>query len=514
MSQVPAELFAARTRHETLRPWRAAGTVVFLLACVFMAYWPSADSLINLWNDTDRTTYTHGFVIAAIVAWLVMRQRVALASLPWTPGIAASVLLLALGMVWIVAVRAGIEIIHQILMLAVLWTSVLAICGARVAWRLCIPIGFLIFAIPIWDFVNFLLQEATVRAVALLVAVSSFSAYVEGNFVHIAAGVFEIAGGCSGLHFMIVGLALGVLYGELGRDHLKVRIQLIALAVGLALLSNWLRVYIIVVAGHLTDMQHYLIRVEHYTFGWVVFSVMMLIFFALARWFAPLIPAEKIADQLPPGAAGMPRIADGLRSARGIVALLCVLSAPALLLLLTPAPAKLDAARLPLQQAPPGWVRAPADDAAAWDPVFPGADLVERAAYANAAGQRIQVFVAAFASQRQDKELIAYGNSLVGIDEGEVVSSARATAGGPASELMVQGRNGRSVIRYYYDIGGWRTNRGIEAQLRYGISSLLRQPVSAVVALRAVCASDCESERVELAEFAKSTEAPGNTTIR
>src|SRR5690606_42083039 len=131
--------------------------------------------------------------------------------------------------------------------------------------------------------INALLQGGTVVAVDILLRVSGVAAYVYGNMVHLASGSFEIAGGCSWLHFFIVALAIATLYGGIHRDSLKVRLQLAALAIVVALLTNWLRVYAIIVAGYLTDMQHYLVRVEHYRFGWVVFAAMMIVFFLTAR---------------------------------------------------------------------------------------------------------------------------------------------------------------------------------------------------------------------------------------
>ena len=40
-------------------------------------------------------------------------------------------------------------------------------------------------------------------------------------------------------------------------------------------LTNWCAFFIIVVAGHLTDMQHHLVTDEHYSFGWYMFAGMM-----------------------------------------------------------------------------------------------------------------------------------------------------------------------------------------------------------------------------------------------
>jgi len=498
MSSVPAALGAATGLRHAARAWRKVCAIVALLAGVFFLYAPSSGSLMELWSDTGKTTYTHGYLIAALMAWLVLRRRDALTAIPWSPSIAGSLLVAAAGVAWMVSVRAGIELFHQLSLLGLLWLSIWAVVGLRMALQLWLPIGFLIFAIPIWDQINFLLQEATVHAVALLLDLSSIPAWVDGNFVHLAAGVFEIAGGCSGIHFFIVSLALATLYGEIGRDSMKVRIQLVALGAVLALLTNWLRVYIIIVAGHLTDMQHYLIREEHYTFGWMVFAVMMLVFFLLARRFAPAV------RERPPRMA--PDSAHASRALAVIVALACVIAPPAWEFLRSAEPAILSNGTS-MPAAPAGWSHAVPTPASSWNPVFAGADRVERAEYANPAGRELQVYVASFAAQGQDKELVAYGNTPVGPDEGSIVSESRAATGPAARELLVQGPKGRSIIRYYYDIGGHRTDRGVFAQLWYGIKTLRGEVVSSVFAVRAVCAADCDDARALLDEFAESGKA-------
>jgi exosortase A len=476
------------------------GAVIIVLAAVFLLYWPSAESLMRLWSDTARTTYTHGLIIAAIVVYLVWRKRERLASIPWTPSIRASLLVVLLGFAWLIAVQGAIELIHQLLMLALLWSSVWAIFGLRIATQLWIPLGYLIFAIPAWDQINFLLQEATVRATALMLQVSAIPAFVEGNFVHLAAGVFEIAGGCSGIHFFIVALALASLYGEIGRDSMKVRIQLVILAGGLALLANWLRVYTIVVAGHLTKMQHSLIREGHYNFGWMVFAVMMLIFFLLARRFAPAVSEDSQPPELAAGSRGAPGLA-----ALG-VAVLCVLAAPAWHFLRASTPAALSSADAMLPHAPTGWASA-SGFSSAWNPTYEGADLEERGEYTNAAGLRVQLYIASYALQGPGKEMVNYRNAPIGPQDGRIVSESRAATPGIARELEVQGAHDHSIVRYYYDVGGRRTERGIVAQLWYGTASIRRDPLSSVVALRAICATDCDAARASLGEFAASLDA-------
>jgi exosortase A len=496
MSSVPASLGAATGLRHAARAWRNAVAIVALLASVFFLYAPSSESLMELWSDTDRTTYTHGFVIAALTAWLVLRRRHALAAIPWSPSIVGSLLALAASVVWIVSVRASIELIHQLLLLGLLWLSVWAVFGRRMALQVWLPVGFLIFAIPVWDQINFLLQEATVQAVALLLAVTAIPAWVDGNFVHLAAGVFEVAGGCSGIHFFIVALALATLYGEMGRDSIKVRIQLVVLAGGLALLANWLRVYTIVLAGHFTNMQHSLIQEGHYNFGWAVFAVMMLLYLFIARRIAPLVPNEAIALAMD----GIP--ASGRRAGGVLMGLACVVAIPAWAVLYPVEPAPLPAAGASLPEAPIGWSRT-SSRSLTWNPVFVGADLEERGEYADAHGSRLEVFVATYAMQRQDKELTAYGNSLIGANASHLVSSSRALSDGQAREILVEIAGERALIRYYYRVGNLRIASGVVAQLRYGLSALSGATTSSVVAMRVRCLPDCDSARMLLNEFSR-----------
>jgi len=500
MSSVPASLAVASAGPYSHRAWRIGGAIVAVLAAVFLLYWPSSDSLMELWSDTGKTTYTHGFVIAGLVAWLVFRRRDLLAEIPWSPSIPASLLVLVAGFAWMVAVRGGIEIVHQLLLLTLLWLAVWALCGLRMARQLWIPIGYLIFAIPVWDQIIFQLQEATVFAVALLLKVSSIPAYVDGNTVHLAAGVFEVEGGCSGVHFLIVALALSTLYGEMGRDTWNVRIKLIALAVALALITNWLRVYIIVVAGHLTNMQHYLVRKEHYNFGWMVFAVMMVGFFLLARRFKLREPERAAVGAPPPASAG------NARSVGLAVAIICLVATPAWALLQSVNPAELPPPVSLTVYTPTGWSQGAESATPDWNPVFVGADQVERAIYQSPAGGRVHVYLASYAAQAQGKELVSYGNSLLGQADGSIESSSRATSGQAARELVVQNPAGRAVIRYYYLIGGHVTDRGIVAQVWYGLSALRRETTASVFAMRAACLPDCDAARTLLGEFSGNPE--------
>ncbi len=249
--------------------------------------------------DTDNSTYTHGYLVAAIAAWLIWRRREYINSAPATPVPGALVLLFVAELLWLLAFQSGIGLGYLVLLPVLLWLVVLIGFGVGVARALLLPLAYPYFAMPIWGVLNPLAQWGTVYAVRPLLYMAGVNAYFTGNFVHLSSATIEIAGGCSGLRYIMVGLAIATLLGELRNDSVRMRMQLLALATALAVIGNWIRVFIVILAGDLTHMQHYLVKRSHVGFGWCVFGVAMLIFFLIERrW--PVTPPANPHESSPP----------------------------------------------------------------------------------------------------------------------------------------------------------------------------------------------------------------------
>lgn len=478
-----------------------APIVLGLVVGTFFAYWASARSLINLWLGTDSSTYTHGFLIAGVSLWLVARRRHTLRLIALYPSLTAGTALIATGLLWLIAVRAGIQLAYLMLLPVLMLLTVNTLLGRRITQQLIFPTAFLLFAVPAWGAITPLLQSMTVAVVGLLLHATTIPAYVEGNFVHLAAGTFEVASGCSGVRYVIVGTALACLYGELGNDSLKSRIQLIALATFCALAANWLRVYVIVVAGYLTDMQHYLVRVSHHNFGWAVFAVMMGIFFFIARRFPQAQPDIEIsiaptADQ------------QHVKSWLQFVCLVCVLAIPVFSWLRPVRAAPLSPPSELLPASPGAWTLSakPAD----WTPTFVGADQQVAGTYVDSANQSVQLYVASYAWQAQGKELIGYYDSLINTTGEEVISRSHVERDGRLTELLVRTTQRQALIWYSYKIGTLQTDNDLAAQLWYGIASVASAPVSQVIAMRSECVPDCKRARSRMEDFIASR--PSNDT--
>ncbi|MDQ2639200.1 MAG: exosortase [Pseudomonadota bacterium] len=462
------------------------------------ACWPTLFALHDQWTGWHDTAYTHGYLIAAVSAYLLWKQ--ARVVTPERQAVSAGALapLVVLGLIWLVAVRAGLALIQWITLPAILWLAIHAVFGRTMALRCLFAVSFLYFAMPVWNVVNPLFQTATVHVARLLLRVTGIPAWFEGNSVHIPAGTFEIIGGCSGLHYAIVGLAIAALMGEVRADGWRKRAMLLVLAGTLAVLTNWIRVFVIIVIGHYSHMQHYLVAHSHAGFGWVLFTFTMAVFFMIER------RMEYAPVAWPPGrdtsGAGMRQ---GWLERSGWIGVLAVLALLAALQWTSGRPA-LAAPVGEAVQAP--WSAMNATDDW-WLPLVPNADLHRRDAHVSPSGEQVVRHEFVFLDQRHRKELGGYANDpLAGAS---LVDRRDASiAGVPVVLHEVRDAGGSSwLIAVGFSVDGIRFASPLKAQLHYALRSVfhLRSAPSALQLWRVACVPDCQVAASVLEELMGAT---------
>lgn len=472
---------------------RAAVAIAIVLVSL-LVFWPTTSSLIERWTDNVHRTYTHGYAVLALTLWLLWRGRDRWEYCKLTPVPAAAVLLVAQGVLWLVVYRAGLQIAHQTLLPVMMLTALFTCFGMRLTRAMSLPVLFLYFAIPLWNLVNPLLQWISVFAVRLLLRIADIPAHFVGNSIHIPAGTFEIAGGCSGLHFFIVACVIAVLQGEVNRDNLRIRCRMVVLAGLLAMFTNWIRVLILVVVGHVTDMQHYLVAEEHYSFGWFMFAGTMTVYFLITRrWPADGAEEDPRSNEADASAISRPAVA---------LALLTLCAVPAWSYLFTPVP---GAAALPdpFPADSRAWSRSEVS-APEWTPVFVGADREVSAVFDNEA-MRVEGYSALYAQQRQGKELVGHENSAFGPTLMPRRVSETAIAPWKASRAIDRRGDTWLVLHAYRVDDDWHS-RALTLQLSYAVRSLFAAPLAAIVVLRARCdGEDCTEAQAGLQGFAANS---------
>jgi EpsI family protein len=478
----------------------AALPVLAAAAAAVAALWPSAASLASNWLTIHD--YRHGFIIAPVaLLWLAVAAR----HIPLQQARASltgSVLLAAALLVWLVAFRAHSDIAIEAWLPPVIWLAILASCGWHVARAVIAPVAYLYFAIPVWEFLVPTLQWLSVHVTETALAIAGVPAEVTEYLVTLPSGSFEIVEGCSGKRYFVVALAVSVIAGVFQQLR-GWRMLALLLASGLlALAANWLRIFVVIYAGYATEMQHYLVAVEHETFGNVIFAVLLAAIYVASRLVARggrrRLPGTK--PRVEPVAGVLPELQAAL-----LVPFALLAGAAALAHVPMTAPALTgDFGHLPVAA---GQWQGPMPPAVAWSPRFARPDGERRASYRTATGRTVEVYLNFYASQGQGRELVYYDNSLLApgfwsrswpremrvLEADGVQPLATMEALGPFGQ--------RWLLAYVYKIGGWTTFREPLAQAGYGLRSLLRPAPAGVVSLTVQCGENCQEAQVLVRDF-------------
>lgn len=478
--------------------------VYALWAAVALFYWPSSKALVGFWSDALDKAGTHGFLVLLVALGLVMRARARLAAEPIRPSLRGFCVLLILSAAWLWFYRAAIQDLHLLLLPMLLLAAIVGVLGWPTARVMIFPVAFLYFAMPVWSLVITPLQTLSIDVNSVLIWLTGVPAYIAGNVVNVPAGSLEIAGGCSGRHSFVVGLTLAALYGELARDSLRWRLAWIALMGALALVANWVRIFVIIVAAEATDMQTFLVTVDHYWFGWGIFVLAFIGFLWIAgrlRDAAKISPARQGSVTGEPShadpPAGVPRVSGAIL----LTMLFCLAALPAAAYATASLRVVSGAIHIDWPAAPPGW-RGPAPvTATVWQPLFLNASVLSQQQYVDLLGQPVEVFVVAYRVQRQGAKLLGYDNSL--FEKGDRLRSIEEritdSAVGPwRQDTVVDAGGQRSIIWSRYHIGAHTFVRPWAAQLWYGVAAVVTPVVSSLTALRALCRADCTAAHEQL----------------
>jgi EpsI family protein len=437
-------------------------------------------------------------LIVGISAYLFYQQREQFNGLASGASIPGLVLLIAIVTIWMIAVLASVQAIQFVILPLILWLMVLSVLGWRSAWMVVLPVAYLYLAIPIWESGNFVLQWMTVRAVEFALWVFQVPAYIEGNVVSLPAGSFSVDGGCSGLHYFIISIALSVLYGALYLRSAGNRLLLIALGVGAALLTNWLRVFIVVYAGHLTDMQHYLVTHNHYYFGWVLFVIALVPYLLFARRLEISEDDATVGDV--PSVVSAPAIAAYWSLVMFSVCTMFLLVANVTIHAKMPAGQAIEAT-VSLPAARGDWTVDPSAKPD-WHPHYVGAAAESAQSYRSESGL-VDAYFNLYRGQIQGRELIGYDNRVEGLDGWRQVSTnvKMVSSNGRADvrlirEIQLATETGGTRLLYlWYDVDGKPMIRDLWTKLRIGANLLLRRRDAGVRIVSVECGKNCDDAR-------------------
>lgn len=483
---------------------RGVVTAVLLIAVV-LGYWPSWAGLIFRWHN-DPGTYGHGFIVAVVCVALLVRTPPSRPNLdPVILRVLFAACLLTASTIWMFANFANVLLLQAVLISPIFFFALAIATSFRSAMAAAFPIAYFYFAVPIWGMANSGLQEVTIYVVSWVLSIFDMTAVVVGEYVEIPSGTFRIASGCSGLHFFIVSFALSSLYAYLNLWSRKFQFLFVFVTLGFALLINWIRVTIVIVAGYLTEMKHYLVAVDHYKFGWFLFGTMFVPLYFFARYLekresALMVEDEKVEDQ---------------GGKFGHVSLNAFLVSVLLLIIMPVSGAVVDrlgkanmsdslnievVRRLGTWQ----WMKDVVDDDS---PRFVGPDVEIAGDYVRR-DMKIEMYINRYTSQTQRNELISSDNRMLSGDvyygTEKSVERIQLTSGADLGVSVVRAisRDGsRRIQKFWYQVGDVSLTSEVSVKLEELKARLKGRSNSGIIVLSMRCNNDCiEQDRI-LSEF-------------
>lgn len=254
----------------------AAGLSLGLLGWILL-FLPECVAAVGVWQASD--TYGHCFLILPMAAYLAWDRRAALAGLAPRPLPAPAPLALPVAAVWFLAERLGVMEGRQLAAIAALELLFLAVLGWRLFRALLAPLLFLVFLVPFGAFVTPALQQFTAGFIVRGLNVLGVANYATDLTIEISAGVFYVAEACAGLRFLIAAVAFGVFYALLNYRSPGRRLLFVAASIVVPVLANGVRALGIVVLGAILGSAS-AAAADHIIYGWVFFSVVMLLLVA------------------------------------------------------------------------------------------------------------------------------------------------------------------------------------------------------------------------------------------
>ena len=223
-------------------PW-ALALLALLAGSLLLAFQGALGFMVGQWHEDE---FSHGYFIPFISLFLIWQRRAALQTIElkgsW------------IGLIWVLAGLAldvigrlsALFVIQHLALLAVIWGLVLALAGWQGLRVLRVPLGILIFMIPLPQILVYALSaELQLLSSSIgvwLIRLTGVSVYLEGNVIDLGSYKLEVAEACSGLRYLLPLMTLSFLMACQYRVPLWKRTVLFLSSIPITVLMNSLRI--------------------------------------------------------------------------------------------------------------------------------------------------------------------------------------------------------------------------------------------------------------------------------
>ena len=468
----PESTLAERRQTATLWIRSLAGLSLAGLVTIFLLR-STAASMIKIWYGS--ATYSYGFVVVPITAFLAWRCRNRLKVLHPAPSLLGLAFVLIFAVVWVAGSVADVQLVEQVAFIALLDAFVWALLGTTAVRALRFPLLFLFFAVPAGQSLVEPLQRLTAAFAVNAVRFSGIPAVQNGLVISTPTGDWRIAEACSGIRYLTSSLLIGVLFAGIAFRRWPRRVALVVMSALVPVLANAVRAYLIILLAYFSN-NRIATGVDHVMYGWVFFSLVtaLLIGFALG-WREPPVaneaPAPAPTAVKPTSGASRPAwyVAGAI-----VIVLLASYSADFLWSRIAPAQ--------PIEKL---WT-APADWLAMDDPDHDWAPQLESVQSESAqtltnGSREVSLFIAAYPATRRGVELVNPSNAVPFSGSWELLDNGRrevTIAGKPVTvaEYLIARGGQRRIVWMWYLAGDHLTAKPVQIKLLQFESRLAGRP--------------------------------------
>jgi exosortase A len=247
----------------------------------------------DIWSRSD--TFAHGYFILPISLWLLWRDKVYLLSSQVASAWLPVPILIGSLFVWLFSYAADINVLGQLSAVVSLICLIWIMIGNKLAWRYKFPLAYLLFAVPMGESLIPWLQDVTAWFTVAFLKLNGIPVFVDGLYIQIPTGMFEVAVACSGIRYLIASIAVGTLFSYLTYTKPHKQVVFIVFSMFLPILANGIRAYGIVAIAYYSDMK-YATGVDHLIYGWLFFGLVIMLMF----WFGGKFADAPIESQTAP----------------------------------------------------------------------------------------------------------------------------------------------------------------------------------------------------------------------
>ncbi len=455
--------------------------------------------MVHVW--TVNETFTHGFLVLPITAWLIWQKKNRLSGLTPTPEPRVFALLLPLLSGWIIASIVDVQVVQQFSMISIIIVCIWIVVGRQALSAVLFPLLFLFFAVPFGQSLIPPLMEFTANFTVALVQLSGIPIFRDGLFFTLPSGSWSVVEECSGVRYLIASLTLGTVYSYLYYSSFRKRSFFILLSILVPIFGNGFRAYGIVMIGHFSGME-LAVGADHLVYGWVFFGVIIFLLFYLGSFWWDSVESFSIKDE---NKGDNRHVKYGNLSVYVLLAtiLLVILSNLFSNYVKDRKSAEVGLISLNLPDHFSAW-KYDENRLLAWQPIFQNPDVeISRTYYL--ADDLVQLNIGFYRSQRQGAEAISSSNRIASPLGGEwkkVKSSEIEDDGMDFNEIELRNSSDSILVWHWYKIGQYETQNPYIAKAIDAYNLIVKGRTDAsIITLATRINGDVEVSRQRIVDF-------------